>query len=190
MLLAPALELALGWTVIETVAIGTSTAYLTFLVFVCSPQKNASRPNPDQRLVRPNRLNYFLLFGTGVVTSPNYARSNYPNNLAKTETIQVEDGKIVSLEFTTFEVYACHVATCPCDFVKITDGDETILLDKSCGYTSVDPSNPMYFKPPTITSNTNMIKIYFETDGDGVSLGWSISWIAVTPGLLAPSGAL
>ena len=42
-------------------------------------------------------------FATGVVTSPNYP-DVYPNNLEKTDTIKVEEGLIISLQFTAFDI--------------------------------------------------------------------------------------
>ena len=101
----------------------------------------------------------FILKTTGVVTSPNHP-DFYPRNINKTETIEVESGKILRLEFTHFAVLTCGdgVITCPCDFVKITDGDGTTLMDESCGHSWVDASHPWYpwyFKPPNITTKSN-----------------------------------
>ena len=95
----------------------------------------------------------------------------------------MESGKILRLEFTHFAVYACDVTTCPCDFVKITDGDGTTLMDNSCGYSYLDPSSSLYFLPPIITTRSNRVEIFFHTDGSGdTEPGWSLSWSAVTPG--------
>ena len=120
-----------------------------------------------------------ILLTTGVVTSPNYP-DNYPHNLDKTETIQVESGKLLRIEFTQFNVVGVFtlygvVGTCV-DFVKIIDGDGTTLLDDSCG-TSV---------PPIISSRSNRVKIFFHTNGwtnRYTAAGWSLSWSAVTPGV-------
>ena len=121
---------------------------------------------------------------TGVVTSPNHP-GNYPHNLNKTEIIEVESGKILRLEFTHFAVWSCgNFNTCPCDFVKITDGDGTTLMDNSCGYSS-DPSYHLYFLPPIITTRSNKVEIFFHTDEINSKTGWSISWSAVAPGLKA-----
>ena len=120
----------------------------------------------------------FILKATGVVTSPNHP-DNYPNNLDKTETIEVESGKILRLEFTNFAVWACDITNCQCDYVKITDGDGTTLMDNSCGSSSWAPSSPYYFQPPTITTKTNTVEIFFHTDRSTTRSGW----IAVTPGL-------
>ena len=120
------------------------------------------------------------LFLTGVVQSPNHP-GHYPNNLDKTETIQVESGKLLRMEFTHFDVQwgsDCHV-----DYVKITDGDGTTLMEKSCGSSSHDPSSSWYFLPPIITTTSNRVKIFFHTDFAYTNPGWSLSWSAVTPGM-------
>ena len=122
---------------------------------------------------------------TGVVTSPNHP-GPYPPNLDKTQTIEVESGKILRLEFTHFAVWVCgDINTCSCDFVKITDGDGTTLMDNSCGYSDRDPSDwnySDYFLPPIITTRSNRVEIFFHTDGIHTEPGWSLSWSAVTPG--------
>ena len=125
-----------------------------------------------------------FLFSTGVVTSPNHP-GDYPDNLDKTQTLQVETGKILRLEFTRFDVQPCEngMDTCPCDYVKITDGDGTTLMDNSCGFSSHDPSSSYYFQPPTVTTKTNTVEIFFHTNGGYTKTGWSLTWIAVTPGL-------
>ena len=137
---------------------------------------------------RDDILNWRDFFFAGVVTSPNFP-GYYPHNLDKTEKIQVESGKILRLEFTSFDVWACGrtpVDTCACDFVKITDGDGTTLMDKSCGYSWVPPSSSGYFLPPIITTRSNRVEIFFHTNdywtGSGTWTGWSLSWTAVTPG--------
>ena len=94
----------------------------------------------------------------------------------------MESGKILRLEFTHFAVEACNMITCPCDFVKITDGDGTTLMDNSCGYSYLDPSRSFYFLPPIITTKTNRVEIFFHTNAGLTDAGWSLSWSAVTPG--------
>ena len=121
---------------------------------------------------------------TGIVKSPNYPK-NYPNNLHKTETIQVEDGLILSLQFTAFDIevqYDLSINgmdyssfTCPYDHLTITDGDGTILMERRCGLSSLLPA---------ITSKSNAINLVFSTNGVNTENGWSVSWIAVTPGKL------
>ena len=58
---------------------------------------------------------------TGVVTSPNYP-GRYPDNLNRTETVKVESGKVLRMQFTKTAVW--HATGCPKDYVKITDGDK------------------------------------------------------------------
>ena len=110
-----------------------------------------------------------ILLATGEVTSPNYP-DNYPNNLEKIETIQVEQGLILSLQFTAFDIEAD--STCGFDHLTITDGDGTTLMEKSCG-------TPL---PADIRSTSNIVKLVFSTDSGGTRAGWSVSWSAVTPG--------
>ena len=93
---------------------------------------------------------------------------------------------MLRLEFTYFRVYACNndVSTCPCDYVKIVEGDGTTLMDRGCGYSSgVNPSHSWYFLPPIFITKTNAVDIFFYTDGKGNAPGWSLKWTAVTPGL-------
>ena len=112
------------------------------------------------------------------MTSPNYP-DNYPNNLERTTIVHVERGKILRLEFTYFEV---QYAGCS-DYVKITDGDGTTLMDEICGFSAVHPSVVSYFMPPIITTRSNTMEILFHTnDRQDERAGWSLSWSAVTPG--------
>ena len=85
--------------------------------------------------------------------------------------IQVEEGLILSLQFTAFDIES-H-STCDYDHLTITDGDGTTLMEKSCG-------NSL---PADITSTSNVVNLLFITDYyDGENSGWSVSWSAVTPG--------
>ena len=101
------------------------------------------------------------------------------------------------MEFTDFDVFALpeldeptgpntdavqNVDPCPYDFVQVTDGDGTMLMNKSCGYMKVNESDPNFFVPPNITSNTNMVTVFFNTDGTGAKTGWSLNWRAVASG--------
>jgi len=119
----------------------------------------------------------------GVVTSPNYPFT-YPHNLEKTETIQVEQGLIISLEFTDFRIqyvleyeYNCR------DHLTITDGDGTTLLEKSCGNPAsiygVVIGGQEAKMPPAINSSSNTINLVFTTNGGWSTSGWSVSWRAV-----------
>ena len=121
----------------------------------------------------------------GVITSPNYPY-DYPHNIDKTEHVVVETGKILRLEFTAFDVNVVRsIDPCIDDFVRITDGDGTTLMNNSCGYSNDNyyPSHFLYFKPPPIiTTNTNKTVIYFHTNSARASSGWSLTWTAVAEG--------
>ena len=116
----------------------------------------------------------------GEITSPNHP-DNYPHNIDKTEQVVVETGKILRLEFTAFAVnVGGSITTCSTDFVRITDGDGTTLMDNSCGYS--DQSSALYFRPPIITTKTNKVEIYFHTNDNTARSGWSLRWTAVAEG--------
>ena len=122
-----------------------------------------------------------ILLATGAVTSPNHP-FNYP--LEKTETIEVKSGEILRLEFPIFTIYGDPTACDIYDFVEIKDGDRTTLMDKSCGDSSRNPSDPIHFLPPIITSRSNRVAIFFRTDGSWTGSAWTLRWSAVTPGHL------
>ena len=101
--------------------------------------------------------------------SPNYP-NNYPNGLQQTNTIEVEEGLIVAMQFTAFDVQS-H-STCSWDHVTIKNGDGTTLMEKTCGSSL----------PAAVTSTSNIVEIYFHTDYSGSYSGWRLTWRAVTPG--------
>ena len=108
----------------------------------------------------------FKLLVKGVVSSPNYP-GNYPNNLRKLDIIEVEEGLVVAIEFTAFDVeYPCN------DYVTIKNGDGTTLMEKTCGSSL----------PAAVTSTSNIVEIYFHTDDSSSRSGWRLTWRAVTPG--------
>jgi len=123
----------------------------------------------------------------GVVTSPNYP-NNYDNYLLRTDTIQVEEGLVISLHFTAFNIVTSSF-NCPYDHLTITDGDGTTLMEKSCGPNSQDSDGNIEIGgqnigtplPPNITSRSNVVKLHFKTDYLFASIGWSVSWSAVAP---------
>ena len=89
------------------------------------------------------------------------------------DLIQVEEGLILLLRFTAFDIES-H-STCEYDHLTIMDGDGTTLMEKSCGSSL----------PAAITSRTNSVTLIFTTDDSYAKTGWSVNWTAVTPGLEA-----
>ena len=85
--------------------------------------------------------------------------------------IEVEQGLILSLAFSAFDIHSSSSGSCN-DHLTITDGDGTTLMEKSCGSSL----------PAAITSISNMIRLHFSTDDSGTSTGWNVSWTAVTTG--------
>ena len=113
----------------------------------------------------------------GVVTSPNYP-DEYPNDLQNTTTIKVEKGMIIALKFTAFDVeqgeYAFSPGSAsPClfDHLTIKDGDESTLMEKTCG-------NAL---PKDLVSKSNVVKLHFKTDEIVTKSGWSVTWSAEKP---------
>ena len=119
----------------------------------------------------------------GVISSPNHP-DDYPHYLDKTEYVEVETGKILRLEFTAFAVswVGGTINTCTADFVRITDGDGTTLMDKSCGFSHSDPLRSTFIQLPNVTTKTNKVEIYFHTDESFAKSGWNLTWTAVAEG--------
>ena len=105
----------------------------------------------------------------GELTSPNYP-ANYPNYLDRTDTIVVQQGLVIAIKFTAFDVEA-H-SSCRWDHLTVTEGDGTPLLARTCG------SDP----PPDLTSNTSTVRVIFHTNIVNVGSGWRLEWTAVPPG--------
>ena len=107
----------------------------------------------------------------GVISSPNFP-SNYPDDFTNRDTIQVDAGQVIRLEFTDFDVEIEDA--CNYDSLTITEtsqnGKTTILMEKRCGATL----------PPVIVSTTNKVNMLFKTDGSETKKGWSLRWTAVT----------
>ena len=123
---------------------------------------------------------------TGVVTSPNHP-GYYPHSLEVTETIQVEQGLIISLQFTAFDIQ--YHPNCLFDHLTITDGDGTTLMERSCGGPFTLNGDIVIggqiissSLPPAIRSKSNLVNLVFTTDSIYSRTGWSVSWSAVTPG--------
>merc|ERR1711962_1836641 len=102
----------------------------------------------------------------GEVTSPNFP-DKYPNNLEnKTNTIEVEKGSEITLNFTAFKVeWDSWDSSCPYDHLTIKDGDGSTLMEKTCGQSL----------PENLVSKSNVVKLYFTTDESVTESGWSLA---------------
>ena len=63
-----------------------------------------------------------------------------------------------------------YQARCRYDYVTITDGDGTILLEKTCGN----------IVPMDIRSKTNQAFVFFHTDEYMAESGWKLEWKPLT----------
>ena len=129
-------------------------------------------------------IEYLLvkILSAGVVTSPDYP-SNYPDSLEKTMGIEVDQGMILSLEFTAFDIESN--SDCDYDHLTITDGNGATLMEKSCGSAGnlvIGGEKTNSTLPPNVWSWSNKVNFVFVTDGGGTRPGWSVSWSAVKPG--------
>ena len=106
-----------------------------------------------------------LKFRAGDIASPNHP-ANYSRNIKRTDTIQVEQGHAVILDFTAFDIASP-------DFLKITDGDGSKLLDNTHGSSL----------PQRVTSRSNVMDIYFTSDSAVEKTGWSANWHVAPQGL-------
>ena len=89
----------------------------------------------------------------------------------KRDTIKVEQGHVLILEFTAFNIESD--SNCRWDYLTIADGDGSALMNKTCG--SALPSK--------IISVSNRVDILFTTNHAVEKTGWSVSWRAALPGL-------
>ena len=130
-----------------------------------------------------------------MVTSPNHPNP-YPDGLRQTSTIEVEEGLIVAMNFTAFDLQSLDQhSTCSREYVKITNGDGTTIMEQTCGpfdsrgnyigvFTGYPPVNIGSSLPAAVTSKSNIVEILFHTDRSlqGKHSGWRLTWRAVTPG--------
>ena len=101
------------------------------------------------------------------------------------EIIEVEEGLVVAIEFTAFDVEV--ESACSSDYVTIKNGDGTTLMEKTCGpYQNGDFSTGIQnigsSLPAVDTSTSNRVEIYFYTNSLTTESGWRLTWRAVTPG--------
>ena len=113
----------------------------------------------------------------GVISSPNFTgvhhTGTYPNDFTNTDTIEVDKGKVIRLEFKAFDVE--DGPNCEYDSLTITqtkpNGKTKTLMAKRCGDTM----------PSVVVSTTNKVNLIFETDPSVTKTGWYVEWTAMTP---------
>ena len=67
--------------------------------------------------------------GNNLVTSPDWGINNYPNNFVKDYHLRVEEGYLIEILFTDFDLEGKdRSGNCVWDWVRIVDGDGTELL--------------------------------------------------------------
>jgi len=102
----------------------------------------------------------------GSIISENYP-DNYPDNVyEKRTTIRASNpDDILQINFIDFKLERVYGYRCY-DWLKIQDGDGTVLLDKTCGDN----------KPRPVTSNTDTVVIIFNSDSYNTEKGFKINW--------------
>ncbi|KAM9673713.1 cubilin [Trichechus inunguis] len=105
-------------------------------------------------------------FSTGIIRSPSYSYSNYPNNMYCLYFITVRDDKVIQLKFNDFDVVPS--ALCSQDYLAIYDGSNISdpLLGKFCGSKL----------PPDVKSSNNSLLLVFKTDSFQTARGWKVSF--------------
>ncbi|KAG8515901.1 Cubilin, partial [Galemys pyrenaicus] len=105
-------------------------------------------------------------FSSGVIRSPAYSYSDYPNNMFCLYTITVRDNKVIQLKFSDFDVVPSTF--CSDDYLAIYDGLNMSdpLLGKFCGSKRF----------PAIKSSNNSMLLVFRTDSSETARGWRITF--------------
>ncbi|XP_058537778.1 cubilin isoform X1 [Neofelis nebulosa] len=105
-------------------------------------------------------------FSIGVIRSPAYAHSDYPNNIYCLYTIIGREDRVIQLKFSDFDVVPSTF--CSQDYLAIYDGSNISnpLLGKFCGS----------ILPPNIKSNNNSMLLVFKTDSFQTARGWKTTF--------------
>ncbi|XP_006894385.1 PREDICTED: cubilin-like [Elephantulus edwardii] len=105
-------------------------------------------------------------FSTGIIRSPSYSYSDYPNNMYCLYTITVRVDKVIQLKFNDFDVVPSTL--CSQDYLAIYDGSNVTdpLLGMFCGSKL----------PPNVRGNSNILLLVFKTDEFQTARGWKITF--------------
>ncbi|XP_036315022.1 cubilin [Pipistrellus kuhlii] len=105
-------------------------------------------------------------FSTGIIRSPAYSYSAYPNDMYCLYNITVSGDKVILLKFIDFDVI--FSTSCSQDYLAIYDGYSISdpLLGKFCGSKL----------PPNVKSSNNSMLLEFKTDSFQTARGWKLSF--------------
>ena len=113
---------------------------------------------------------------SGTIESVNFP-SNYPIYQHHTFKLIAPAGKVIHLVWIEFELergmWGTTGADCDYDYVKVTDKDGTVLMDKLCQIGLPDP--------PELRSTSNEMNIEFYSDTSGTEKGYKADWSSVDP---------
>uniref|UniRef100_A0A8C3YL53 Cubilin n=1 Tax=Catagonus wagneri TaxID=51154 RepID=A0A8C3YL53_9CETA len=103
---------------------------------------------------------------SGILKSPSYSHSDYPNNMHCLYSITGRDDRVILLKFNDFDVVPS--TSCSQDYLAVHDGPNIgdPLLGKFCGSEL----------PPSIKSGNNTMLLVFKTDSVHTARGWRISF--------------
>merc|ERR1719209_297759 len=98
---------------------------------------------------------------SGVLYSPNFTSSIYPNSHDSTQTIEVAEGRTIRFEFTDFNTEPEY------DYVWIMDENGEEIMGRTWGTSGAHRLG---------TSYSNIMHVKFHTDGDTQRTGWRLEW--------------
>ena len=104
-----------------------------------------------------------------ILYSEGYQNGEYPPDFKKMYEIEIAEGKQMKIQFTSFDLEPPNYGDC-FDFVIIYDGEDVdgdglgddILLPETCGDKL----------PGILTSKSNKVQVYFESDIRVQKKGW------------------
>ena len=98
---------------------------------------------------------------SGVLYSPWFTSSIYPNSHDSTQTIEVAEGKTIRFKFTDFNTEPEY------DYVWIMDGNGAEIMPRTWGRNELEKWG---------TSRSNIMHVKFHTDADTQRTGWRMEW--------------
>lgn len=102
----------------------------------------------------------------GVLNSPSFSYTNYPNNVYCVYSLQVRNDRLILLRFNDFEIVPSNL--CSHDYLEVFDGPSigNRSIGKFCGSTL----------PQVIKSTNNSLTLLFKTDSSQTARGWKVSF--------------